>query len=83
MAITVLLLLQNNIGGLKVEPNSENEADVAPINTKTECTDMKEEEALNSAALEADDNEEFHSVSSSVHEDGGIEDASIVGNFPK
>jgi hypothetical protein len=81
--VTVLLLFQNNIGGLKFEPDSDNEADVTPINVETEFIDIKKEETPDSPALEADGNEELHSVSPFPHDDGGIEDVSIVGNFPK
>lgn len=76
------MLFQNVIGKLKFEPDSGDEADVMPKNIETEFIDIKAEGTPDSAALETDDNEELHSVISSLHEYGSI-DVSIVGNFPE
>jgi hypothetical protein len=77
MTITVSLLFQSNITGLKFEPDSDNEADVVPINFEPEFIHIKEEEPPGCPPLEAHINEELLSVSSSLHGD-----VSSVGNFP-
>ncbi|KDR23841.1 hypothetical protein L798_11032 [Zootermopsis nevadensis] len=45
-----------------------------PKNIKTEFIDIKAEGTPDSAALENDDNEELHSVISSLHEYGGVDE---------
>jgi hypothetical protein len=68
---------------LKLEPDSDKEAHMVPINIESEFTDIKQEETPESLSLEedVDGDNGVDSVTSSLQEDGD-EDVSHVDNFP-
>jgi len=65
-----------------LEPDSDNEVDVMPMNIETEFIDIKHEETSDSPFLEEDDSDRVDSITSSIQEGSGVQDVSCVANFP-
>ncbi|XP_023701559.1 uncharacterized protein LOC111861324 isoform X5 [Cryptotermes secundus] len=73
----------NNLGMLKLEPDSDKEAHVVPINTESEFIDIKQKGTPEFQSLKKDiDGDNGVDVTSSLRKGGGDEDASHVDNFP-